>query len=245
MIRKSLYSVVTILALGLVGCSDSNSGLVIRGAPDATSTGLATVSTSGSPTYLLMTVYAAYISTNADCSSPVLLQDYGASGQAFNMYATGGPTMFSGNPGDGTYECLILKMSDTMNFKVDATAVTDHPSCTSTTTEHTFDVYRNGNSDDGLQVDIDGVAYDARGSAASPVADTMYVFASTAADYTSVRANGVAINENQFVQLNNPMVVPSERYFYFDMSDGVATHSESAVDYCWLEGTDSSGFGFR
>ncbi len=235
--------VLAVLSLNVTGCSDSDAGLTIKGTA-STSSALASVATSGSPTYLLMTVYAAYISTSADCSSPILVEDHGSTGREIDMISQSGPTLFSGNPAAGTYPCIILKIKDTMNFKVDSTAVTDHPECTSTTTEHTFDVYRDGNSDDGLQVDMNGAAVDARGSASSPVADTIYVFASTGAA-TDIRANGVAINENQYVNLNTALVVPSVRFFYFDMSDGVSTHNEASVDYCWLEGTETSGFGFR
>lgn len=242
---KNIFLVLLVTGIGLTlpGCSDSGGGLTIRGT-GGRSSALASVSTSGSPTYLLMTVYAAYISTSADCSNPILLEDHGSTGREIDMIGGNGPTLFTGNPSSGTYPCIILKIKDTMNFKVDSTAVTDHPECTSTTTEHTFDVYRDGNSDDGLQVDMNGTAIDARGSASSSVADTIYIFASTG-PRANIRANGVAINENQYVSLNNPLVVPSVRYFYFDMSNGVSTHTEASVDYCWLEGTETSGFGFR
>lgn len=232
------------LIFGFVACgSDSNSKIKIKGTGGA-STALAILATSGSPTYLLITVYAAYASTHEDCSDPVLIQDHGSAGTAIDMFASGGPTLFEGNPGPGTYPCLILKISDTMKFKVDSEAVTDHSACVSTDTEHTFDVYRDGNSDDGMNIDLNGAVVDARGSAASPVSDVMYIFASTGAR-ENIKMNGTAISEYQFVPLANALQVPSELSFYFDMSDGVATHNEASVDYCWLEGTDSSGFGFR
>ncbi len=243
--RNGCFGIILLSALTFISfaCSDSKPGITIHGISTASS-GLASLATSGSPTYLQMRVYAAYVSASQDCSSPILVEDHGSVGRLVDMYEAGGPTLFSGNPGDGTYPCVILKISDTMKFKVDATAVADHSACSSVDTEHTFDVYRDGNSDDGLNVDLDGAVVDARGTAASPEADVLYLFSSTGSR-ENIRANGVAISEYQFVPLNMALTVPSDLSFYFDMSDGVATHSENSVDYCWLEGTDSSGFGFK
>lgn len=191
----------------------------------------------GTPTSFKITLYKAWVSQNTDCSSPIVLQDYGASGQQFNMMDS--PTLFSGNPPDGTYPCLILKFNDNMKFKANDVAVANHAGCANTTTEYTFDVYRDGESDDGAWIDIDGNGVDATGSAASPSGDQAYAFGSTSPSATT--ANGVATNINQRLTLTSGLVVPGQTTYYWDATNGVSNHNSGGSNYCWIE-TVTSGF---
>jgi len=61
------------------------------------------------PASLVMNVYTAWISPSQDCSSPLLVFDSGGAPKPFDMLKA--PTLGGGNPPDGTYPCLILKMS--------------------------------------------------------------------------------------------------------------------------------------
>src|SRR6185436_17647901 len=154
---------------------------------------------AGSPTEFKITLYKIYISENADCSDPVLLTNYGSSGEQFDLFTN--PTLFSGSPADGTYHCMILEFNDVMKFKADDEAVTAHAGCEDTDTEYSFDVYRDGEPDDGLWLDIDGNAIDATGTPADPSNDHAFAYASTAAAATDVLAGGNPIDANQFVVL--------------------------------------------
>ncbi len=228
--------------LALIGCDSGSGGaFIIKGSNESSATGKtfrAVDTPAGSPTTFNITLYKAWISPNADCSDPILLQDNGAAGLQFDM--VGGPTLFTGNPPPDTYECLILELNDNLKFKADAAAVAAHSACVDTTTEFTFDVYR-VDSDDTPQIDIDGVDIVGAGTHATPVPNHIFVFGSTAASFTTVKANGVAITENQFFHLNAPLVVPGQATYYWDATNGIVNSEDNSVQYCWIEEV-SSGF---
>jgi hypothetical protein len=129
----------------------------------------------GTPTSLKITVYALYLSVNEDCTDLQLIKDYGSTPREFNMIQN--PKLFSGSPAAATYKCMVLKMQDTVRFKADADAVAEDAACGSVTTEHTIDIYRQGEG--GAFLDLNGDTIPARGSKGSPVADIIYTFAST------------------------------------------------------------------
>lgn len=79
-----------------------------------------------SPTVATVRVSKAYMSANGDCSSPVTLFDVTSDPTAFpNGYAevdmVQGPTIGQGVLPDGTYQCVIFKMSDQISFTPAAT----------------------------------------------------------------------------------------------------------------------------
>lgn len=183
---------------------------------------------SGSPTSVKIKLYAAYASTSAACTSPVTLVDNGST-PVEHDFATA-PIIASGDPGAGTYNCLILKMSDNIKFKADATAVAAwSPDCGNTSTEHTFDIYRDGGADDGTWKDKDGNAIDATGTVTSPGADIVYVYATT--NTASATGGALGVSANQTLQLNGALTVPGRTTYYFDATNGIQTNSNK----CWIE----------
>ena len=194
---------------------------------------------SGSPTSFKMTLYQAWISTNADCSSPVLVQDHGAAGSEVDLSTS--PTLFSGTPPDGNYPCLIIVASDNLKYRVDAVAVAAHPGCADTTTEYTHDVYREGESDDGAWIDLNGNSIDATGSKAAPGDDKATFFATT--DTTTVVAGpgSTSAHTNQTVLLTSALVVPGTVVLRQDFTDGITNSSDGGMDFCVLE-DGSMGF---
>lgn len=70
-------------------------------------------------------VYQGYLSTNGNCSSPVLFLDAESDSTNFpDGYAqvdmAASPTIGTGTIAEGTYKCAIFKMSDQITFKPDA-----------------------------------------------------------------------------------------------------------------------------
>lgn len=175
---------------------------------------------AGAPASLTAKLFAAYVSASADCSNPILLQDYGATPQAFDVVQN--PTLFSGSPANGTYPCLIMKSIDTLSFRADATAVAAHSACVSTDTTHTFDTYRDGDSTDGLWLTLDGTSIDATGSTSEPGEDTTYTFFST--DTAAIRTTaGTTPHAHQRITLSSALVVPGAATLYMDYTNGIGT----------------------
>lgn len=79
-----------------------------------------------------LSIFGIWLSTNADCSSPVEVIN-SATSTEYNMHAN--PTFGSKAIAAGTYKCMIIKMLDTVKFTPSAT---DAPSCT-IGTEYTID----------------------------------------------------------------------------------------------------------
>ena len=227
------------IATFIVGCgkedssSTSSSAFVVKGSSSQMAK-LHALVPSGSPTSFKVKIYSAYISENEDCSSPVLLKNFGTAGVEFDMYSS--PTLFGANPPEGTYNCFILNISDNMKFKADATAVADHVGCTSTTVENTFDIYRDGDTDDGLWVDIDGNRVNATGSDASPGADSVFIFASTNPGAI------VLAHTNQVLTLATALVSPGQTTYYWDATGGVDNNNDGINNYCGIENVVT---GFR
>jgi hypothetical protein len=85
-------------------------------------------------------MYALYVSKNSDCSSPVLVTDYGSTPSVKNFVA--GDDLFSGSPAAGTYNCAAIKMSDVVQF----TPAGDMAPCQSGTLT-SEDIYPAGSND--------------------------------------------------------------------------------------------------
>ncbi len=150
--------------LGMFGCLCSSSAFA-----------------ASSPAYAYMKVYAAAVSTSEFCTNPVVLFD-SASPREVNMFES--PTLGGGSIPDGTYRCMIMKISDTIRFKP---AVNDGTACLSST-EYNLDICRSGttgqNPITGASISCSGATINAVGS------DTIYVFLST----TSTNTSGTGTN---------------------------------------------------
>lgn len=236
---KGLFVLGLSVGLGL-GCGGEESGqgtLIVKGSGSATAlskiaaTRLA-ANVGGSPTSFGLTFYAIYISANADCSNPIQVADFGEDGQAFDLLTE--PTLVEEEVAEGTYQCVIGESSDVMTFTVDETAVSEHAGICETGTTYTYDIYRAGEVDSDLWVDLDGAKITATGTPVSPGANRVTTF-NTTGDPSLVRANGVAPDSHQLGTLSTALVVPGQTTFYIDASDQVSDWPSDGVSHCWLE----------
>jgi hypothetical protein len=194
----------------------------------ATATPLAGTNVS----YVNFDFYALYMSTSTDCSNPVLVTNNGATPVSKDMAASG-TTLFTGNPPDGTYKCIAIKMHDVITFRPDAFSAAAAGSQCNTATSYTFDIYRT-NSGDSWK-DINGAGITATGDGVTMGADQVFVFAST--DAAALAAGSIAPHSNQTVSLSSALTVPGNTTFFSNFADQV-----TVTPTCGLDGVV---FGFR
>ncbi len=217
-----------------VATSLSSTTSIIRDAASRDCGSGGTVCT-GSPSTMTMKIYEAYVSLNTDCSSPILVSNFGASGADISV---GVQNLISANPAAGTYRCLILKMSDNLRFTPNAAAIAAFPGvCTAAVAGSTFDIYRTDSGDNGLWKNLDGTAITATGSGATAGDNTVYIFATTTP--SAVTGGSLHVHTNQTVTLTAPLVVPGQTTFYVDFANGVT----GSGGICKIEG--GTGMGFR
>ncbi len=215
------------VAFTLISCG-SSTNYTVYGGHSATSTNSLSVTEkmgAGEPSSVKIKMYAAWLCPGADCTSCTKLTDYGDTPQEKELYATK-PILFEGAPADGTYNCVVIKMSDMLTFTPSADAVTKNPggNCDSTK-EFTFDFYRAGSDGDSGWKDINGNIITPHGSPTAPVEDTVYLFMST--DPSKFVAPNV-------FTLLTAATVPGNGTFVMDFTNRVSTYY--AGNFCWLEG---------
>lgn len=179
---------------------------------------------TGSLSALNVTVYAVYLSPNADCTGATLVQDYGAEPLSTNF--ADNPELFSGTPEEGTYECVILAMDDVMTFSVDEDAAAANPICGDTTTEHEMDIYRT--DDSSIWYDVNGNTITPHGTSFEPEADVVYIFASTDTDAIAETTASI----HQVVSMDNALAVPGTSTFVIDFTNKVTTEENDGSEYC-------------
>lgn len=155
-----------------------------------------------------VTFYRFYLAANADCSSPMLLEDYGTSPLTADLFTD--PTLFEVRGEPGTYDCIAMRISDVFTFVPEVTV----GPCVAGTA-YTVDTYYDGETD---FLDVDGRPIVGRGDDASPVDDMVDVFFST--NPAAVVARGYS--PNQIVPLESGAVIPGTATFVYDLS-GAAT----------------------
>jgi len=169
-----------LVSCGSDDASTSSSTFVLRGSSSASAGFIDFLAPvyNGDPTSLKMKIYEVLVSANADCTSPVSLCTHSGADAIIDLVSN--PTLCSGSPAAGTYQCIILKISDTFTFKPDATAAANVPGgiCVAGA-DSQMDIYREGEADDNLWQDLNGAFIDATGSVATPGDDTVYIFATT------------------------------------------------------------------
>lgn len=119
---------------------------------------------------LKLQVYSVMLSTSPLCTSPVTVFSSVAPTEV-NFLAA--PTLGSGNPPDGTYQCVIIKMSDLIKFTPSATG----GSCTAGI-EYTADVCRTDNGGTTQAPDT-GVPTACTGTDPAPVSDAVHLYLTT------------------------------------------------------------------
>lgn len=157
---------------------------------------------TGDPATFTLGMYAMWISQNDDCSAPVLVADYGSVSQPKQML--NGPILFAGSPPDGTYRCLVIKMSDVLAM----TPATTFGDCVAGT-NYSGDIYRDG---DSSWVDVDGNMIIGTGTDSIPVDSKVTLFLTR--DTVAAIARGTS--PNQTLQLDSNLEVPSVSTFVWD-----------------------------
>jgi hypothetical protein len=158
---------------------------------------------TGDPASVTMTLYAMWISPNTDCSSPVLVQEHGEGGVAKDLVQS--PVLFSGSPASGSFSCILFKASDVISFAPSSS----FPGCVQGTT-YTQDIYRSDNTDSTdfwRDVDLNPIA--AHGTDSLPVNDHVTLILTR--DTAAAIARG--FSRNQTLTLGADLVVPSQSSF--------------------------------
>lgn len=176
-----------------------------RIAPSASDTGYM----PGDPSSVSIRMYALWVSSNADCSAPQLVQNYGDGGQDKDFAQN--PVLFSGAPADGAYPCMMFRMSDVIRV----TTPTTFGGCVAGT-EYPGDIHRDG---DVAWVDQDLNVVAGHGTEDAPVDDHVTIF--FARDTLAAQARG--ISGEQIVPLLSDLVVPGQSTFYMNARDRVYT----------------------
>jgi hypothetical protein len=220
-ITLSTASILAILAtLSLGACADAIStatngtpALVVYGSGAPAGASLRGGGDSGAvfgpASSLTIKLYALYISANTDCSSPQLVQDLGVAGLEKDFMTN--PMLFEGTPTAGTYQCVMMKMSDVLRMKPGAS----FGACVSGT-EYSGDIYRDGESD---WVDSDLHPIVGSGTDEVPVDNHVTIFMTR--DTAAAIARG--ISHNQVVGLQSSLIVPGQTTFHMDASHAVGT----------------------
>lgn len=152
-------------------------------------------------------LYALWISNSANCSNPVLVQQHPAAGVDRDFMQH--PVLFQGSPANGSYQCVMLKMSDVLRMR----PATTFGSCVENV-EYSGDIYRDGETD---WVDVDLNPIVGTGSDELPLDDHVTIFMTRSPAAAIARG----ISENQIVELGSNLIVPGQSTFVMDASHAV------------------------
>jgi len=176
----------------------------------------------GGASSLTIRLYALYISPNADCSAPVLAQQLPDGGTDRDFMLN--PILFQAAPAAGSYQCVMLKMSDVLKMKPS----TSFGACVAGV-EYSGDIYRDGESD-WKDVDLNTVV--GTGTDDVPSDDHVTIFMTR--NPAAALARG--ISEHQIVALLSDLIVPGQNTFVMDASHAVM----SSGGNCGLEKIEPS-----
>ncbi|MBT8488213.1 MAG: hypothetical protein KJO65_05205, partial [Gemmatimonadetes bacterium] len=176
--RRHCPALLTAIALTALGCSSDSTtepeeGQLVVRAQAAVEPALAGPALAGGgsadPTSFIIGFYRFYLAENADCSSPVLLEDHGATPENHDLLTN--PTLFTVSGTPGTYNCIVMRISDVLTF----TSGETFGPCVAGTTYMT-DTYRDGEDD---WLDVSGSSIVGSGEDSAPVDNQVDVFFST------------------------------------------------------------------
>jgi hypothetical protein len=185
-------------------------GSAAAAAPAFTQDQLPPGAETGAAGSVKLNMYALWVSRSADCSNPVLVQQYPAAGVEKDFMQH--PVLFSGSPDPGAYQCVMFRMSDVLRMSPAAT----FGSCV-LGTEYSGDIYRDGESD---WVDVNLNPIIGHGTEAAPVDDHVTLFMSR--NPAAVEARGAS--EHQTLPLGSDLVVPAHSTFVMDASHSVMSY---------------------
>jgi hypothetical protein len=164
---------------------------------------------SGDPSAVRIGMYALWISSNGDCSSPTLVQDYGDAGEVKDLVQN--PVLFSAEAADATYECVIIRMSDVVGFE----SASSFGTCEENVA-YEQDIYREGQTD-WKDADLNPII--GTGTDSLPSNDHVALVMTT--DPTA--AIGRGFSSNQVIALASPLVVPGQSTFYWNGQGSVTS----------------------
>jgi hypothetical protein len=162
----------------------------------------------GGPATMSVTMYKLYLSSNADCTGAISVQDYGSNGQVKDFTAS--PTLFSAEVAPGTYPCVAINLSDVIGFTSDTTAL----SC-QTGVQYWMDIYRPDQNDTWL--DPNQVAIPVSGTDSLPSNDRPWIYFAT----DTVAAYAAGFSHGQVIPLTNALTVPATVTFVWDATNAV------------------------
>ncbi len=152
---------------------------------------------------LKLQVYSVMLSTSALCTSPITVF---SSATPTEVDFLSSPTLGSGNPPDGVYNCVIIKMSDIIKFMPSSTS----GSCTAGT-EYVADVCRTDNGGMSQAPDAPGAPNACSGTDPAPVADAVYLYLTTNASAGTGGGNTfmqpTALTSTNGLTLSAPLVI--------------------------------------
>jgi hypothetical protein len=157
------------------------------------------------PANILVTVYGIAVSTSTDCSNPVVLFD-SLTGTQFDFLNN--PVLGGGDIADGTYPCVMINMSDVVQF---SPATSDGSSCVAGTT-YSIDICRsdNGCSFQTRSGTTFSTAVAGHGTSVSPSSDVVTMFLTTTAATNTgdnFRKPASTSDTTRGIPLTNPFVV--------------------------------------
>ena len=176
----------------------------------------------GNPGSLQINMYTLYISQSADCSNPLTVQDYGSSPVAKDFVLA--PTLFTGSPAAGSYNCIAVKMSDLLQMR----PATTFGACDSTVT-YPESIYNTNNTNPAdtasFMRDINLQPIAPLGTNSNPTAEPVLILFTmdTAAAYTRGFTHG------QVIPLGAALTVPSTATFVWGGANTVLSDSASAT----------------
>ncbi len=173
----------------------------------------------GDPASLRVKVYGVYVSTSPQCTNPIKVF-LNSTGDYVDLLQN--PDLGGGDTPDGTYQCVIIKMSDVIKHTpkvTDSTCVAGM--------EYSGEVCRGG-SDGDLATNLDGSTINCTGDGTSAGAgdDTLFMFMTT--DPSASTGNHafelpLAAGDGKGIKLGAPLVISSttKAKFVVDATGGV------------------------
>jgi hypothetical protein len=151
---------------------------------------------------LKLQVYSVMLSTSPLCTNPYTVFSNGAATEVDFLKA---PTLGSGDPPDGSYHCIVIKMSDLIKFTPSAT----FGSCTAGV-EYVADVCRTDNNGTTQAPDAAGAPSACTGTDAAPHSDAVYLYLTTnatAGTGGNTFMQPASTTSTSGLQLTSPLVV--------------------------------------
>ncbi len=192
------------------------------------SAGFADISNGVDPGYVRVKVYEVRVSPNADCTAGITV--FRDAAPSFSDW-TNSPTIGSGAIPNGSYPCIMMKMSDNIHYSPASThASWTHGACV-VGTDYTLDV-----GHDETATDPEGIST-TLGPRGTDNLVWLYIHqGANRALSTWVPAGGL--------ELTNPLVVSGDRSntMVFDFSSKVGEEFDGAA---WQCGCDAPTMSFR